>query len=511
MTTKINKAIFLIFALILIECTRKTITDDPIVAQVGDEVITVSQFKMNYEFGLAHLKKGPNPKRAYLDFMVKEMVLSRQGYNLGLDKADAVQNAVNRLEEELLIEELFIDQVHSRIKVSDDEIREALNKSKVSWKFRYWVEPTFEGAAIVADAMRERGFADVVEDFLSQNSESPLTARNFESDYVSWLDVPEELLNAIKDLPRGEISAPLALNGVYFIIQLTDIRRQGILESEYADKAESMKQILFYRKVMDEGVKFVADFMTPKQVVTKGENFRILSDALDEWKKQESDLSFLETIKSASKEDEELFALQKILSETLAQFKTGKWSLEEYVKNYLDAAELTANPEDKSAFRTQLNNMIGLSIRNYFLLKEARRRKLTKSENLQAQLVSWRDKWVYQETRYNYTKDLSVSSDQVRAYFEDHKQKYKIRKDKEPTFGEFKNQAKQDAYLDHARNILSTKIDSLVKYIPVRINESVLDTTSVQESIKSKWMSVQLFKRSSNRLLFPIVDPAWGF
>lgn len=495
--------------LFLAGCNRPTPTVDPVVARVGQKVITVSEFRRNYEFGLSHLKQGHDPKRTYLEFMIKEQVLAQAGYHLGLDSAAAVQTALRQLEDELLIEELFLDQVHRKIKISDDEIRQAINQNKVSWKFRYWFEPTLEGAQMVARAMRERGYAEVVQDFLARNPETPLKPHDFESDYVTWLDVPEPLLNALKDLPRGEISDPVALDGVFYIFQITDIRQQGVLENEYASQAASMKKVLYYRKVMEQGVKYVADLMTPKEVVTKRNSFRMLADALAEWKNAGEKLSISQAVAAATAVQPALAALKANFSETLVEYAGGSWSFAEFLAQNPDWSRLTANPEDTHLFQNQVNDVIALTIRNHFLLVEARRKKLEKSENIQKQLADWRDKWVYQETRFAFTRELHLSPEQQKQYFENHRYKYKIRGE-EPTFNEFKTQVKQDAWLHAARKILEAKVDSLAPYIPVEINAAVLDTIHVTASKKSKWMSVQLFKRSNNRLAFPIVDPAWG-
>jgi len=499
-----------IFILLLIAgCNRPAPLADPVVARVGQKVITASEFRRNYEFGLAHLKQGADPKRTYLDFMIKEQVLAQAGYRLGLDSAAAVQTALRQLADELLIEELFVDQVHRKIKISDDEIRQAINQNKVSWKFRYWFEPTLEGAQIVVRAMRERGYAEVVGDFLARNPETPLKPHDFESDYVTWLDVPEPLLNALKDLPRGEISDPVALDGVFYIFQITDIRQQGVLESEYASQAASMKKVLFYRKVMAEGVKYVADLMTPKDVVTKGNSFRMLTDALMEWKKAAGNVTVSQAVTEATAEQPALAALKARFSETLVEYAGGSWSFAEFLAQNPDWSRLTANPEDTPLFQNQVNDVIALTIRNHFLLAEARRKGLEKSENVQKQIRDWQDKWVYQETRFAFTQGLNLTQDQLKQYFENHQYKYKIRQG-EPTFNEFKNQVIQDARLHTARKLLEAKVDSMAPYIPVDLNTAVLDTLGVTASKKSKLMSVQLIKRSNNRLAFPIVDPAWG-
>ena len=77
-------------------------------------------------------------------------------------------------------------------------------------------------------------------------------------------------------------------------------------------------------------------------------------------------------------------------------------------------------------------------------------------------------------------------------------------------FENFSRQAKRDAYIQQAKNLLNLKVDSLKKIYPVVINTNVLDTIKVIDFKKSKWISLQVYKQSSNRMVIPIVDPAWG-
>ncbi len=116
-------------------CDRKQIDSEPdIVAQVGERTITAREFQLNYEFGFSHLKKTPDRKLSYLECMINETLLSIEGYRLGLDKTERVQKLKARLLEELLVEELLRKQVSENITVSDEEIRDAITRSKVRWK-----------------------------------------------------------------------------------------------------------------------------------------------------------------------------------------------------------------------------------------------------------------------------------------------------------------------------------------------------------------------------------------
>ena len=54
---------FLIFLAVFIYNCSKTVDPEQIVlAKIGDTIITVSEFKRDYEFGLPHLKKGLDKK-----------------------------------------------------------------------------------------------------------------------------------------------------------------------------------------------------------------------------------------------------------------------------------------------------------------------------------------------------------------------------------------------------------------------------------------------------------------
>ncbi len=493
-------------------CSKKAGPEDVVVATVGDQSITVADFRRNYEFGLPHLKRDPDRKKSYLDYMIKEKVLSLEGYELGLDKSQRVQKLEQDLANELLIEELFRQEVNDKIHITPEEIKEAINRSKVTFKLRYWFEPNVDFADRVYQAMHERGYNAVVEDILKSNPEVHLKPKDFETDYISWLDVSDKVLDAIKELPIGAISAPIEMDGNYFIFQIEDIRRDAVTENEYQSKAESFRKILFYRKLPQEAGRYVSEFMTPKNVVTKGPAFHKLGSALAEWKakKAKDQISFPDAVANAQESDGALLELKKSIDEPLVTFAGGQWTIKDFLKSF-DPKSVKAEPDDRNGLLNDLNQQIVMNIRDSFLVKEAKKRGLQKSPTVKKELQAWRDKWVYEECRRLYNEGLKISDEQASDYFAHFRDRYKIRWDDDPTFAEFRNQARRDAYIQHAQNILNQKVDSLAAYFPIQINKAVLDTINTIESEKSRWMSLQVFKRSSNRLAVPMVDPAWGF
>lgn len=152
-----------------------------------------------------------------------------------------------------------------------------------------------------------------------------------------------------------------------------------------------------------------------------------------------------------------------------------------------------------------------MSIRNHLLAKEAVKQGLGSSSEIQKQLQTWRDKWVYEEMRVFYTKNVKIDEAVAMNYFEEHKFRYKTGNGIEPTFKEFANQSRQYAYLEESQQLLDQKIEALKKEFRVRINQELLDSIVVIDFEKSRWANVLLFKGSSGRLAIPSVDPAWGW
>ena len=509
--SKLIKILLLISILPIIQCSNQNGTKETIVAQVGNKSITVSQFRSNYEFGLPHLKTGPDRKLTYLNYMILEEVLSQEGFKRGLDKNKRVQKLEQELMEELLVEELFQTEINNKITITNDQIRKAITKSKVRWKLRYWVEPDLFYANRVAAAMREQGYSQVLEDILKRNKEIDFKPKDFETPYMTWLDVPENVLEAIKNVEIGDISDPTEIDGKYFIFQVTDVQREALSEYDYQNDNEKYRQILFYRELKKQAAIYVAGYMKNKNVVTKGPSFSILAAALAEWKKmpEETRVPFVEAIKGSDSKESHLSKLYESLDQTLVTFKDGQWSLKDFLEKF-DDKSVKALPDEKDTFMGQLNEQIGLSVRDYFLVGEAEKKKLQNSKAVKKQLALWRNKWVYEESRRLFSKDIHIDEKSAESYFNQYKEKYKIRWDDKPEFSEYKNQATRDAFIQKARNLLTNKVDSLKSFVPVQIYTAVLDTIPVIESEKSRWQSLQAFKRSSHRLAVPIVDPAWG-
>ncbi|MGD8778476.1 MAG: hypothetical protein PVH88_05890 [Ignavibacteria bacterium] len=482
--------IFIALIVIIYKANRdefRFIDDDNTVAEINGEIITVDDLRLNYEFGFPHLKKGATQRQRienYLNLMINEKIISLEGYELGIDKNEMITEWENKLRKELVLEELIENEIAGKIKIDDEELKNEINKSKVTFKFRYWAEPNLERAEYVKSLMDKEGYADVVEEINNLSTEIKIDPKKLETDYLSYADITPEILTAIKDLPAGDISEPVFINGNYFLFQVLDIRRMSVTTNEYKSKASSVYKSIYNRKLQNAVVNYVDGLLTPKKITTKREAFNLLYSAVSEWKSSDSlkYLGFAHAVNTADNETSKLFEIRKSFNDTVVYYNGGSYSLKEFL-NIFEPRRIKAGPSDAFLFGNELNTLIAVSVRDELLYEHAAGKGYDSSEVIEEKLKEWKDQWVFQLTRNKFLDDVGSNIDSSLQSTEKSKRVTK-------TF--------------------ERMINSLKTQYNITINRSVLDTLKTIDFKKSRWASVQVYKGGTGRPVVPLVDPSWN-
>ncbi len=147
-------SLLILLSIVVLFIVNNNKSQPEILAEVGNKVITKKDFLLNYEFGLPHLKIGKSSlerKENYLQFMINEYLLALDAEAKGLDNTRAVKYQTEKIKRELLLESIIENDIKPKIDISPDEIKEAINKSKVSFKFFYWPEKDLRNALIIKE------------------------------------------------------------------------------------------------------------------------------------------------------------------------------------------------------------------------------------------------------------------------------------------------------------------------------------------------------------------------
>lgn len=506
---KLQKTLLILAAIFFVtNCSNRTTDDESYVARIGDRGISVDEFQKSYETAIGALKIGKDVqerKRNYLEFMINEQLLVLEGYQIGLQNKRRVQTRQAFLMNELLIDELIERDVRSKISVTMDEIKQEINKSKVSFKFRFWPVSDPKDAMRISLQMKERGYAAVVDDLRKNNPEiKNIDPKQFESDYVDYQSVTPEVLEAIKDLPYGEISDPVKLGNQYIIFQVLDIRRQGVTENDYNALAPRFEQIVFYYKYQRAIKRYASEMLKSLNIRTKAKAFNLLAAAFSEWHKSPvlKQKRFQYAVEHAKAVTPKLFALRKYLNQPFFVYKNGNVSAGEFLK-YFDPSRVNNVLSGTEDYKETLNFATATTIRDYFMIQRAKKRGLENAKPVQAELKIWRDKWVFEEAKQYFTDPIDIDSSDVIRFIQDHINQFEADAD-------FQSEnVKGAAKLYKKINALKQRAKNLRKKYKVSINIAVLDTIEVVDSKKSRWMSMKIFRGGTNRQAFPTVDPIW--
>lgn len=490
----------------LLGCQSESAPAGTILARVGDRVITAEEFKLNYSFGHGHLRRGEDARRQYLDYMIAEAVLAQEAEALGLDTAQSIVHAMHTLDEELLIERVFEERVLSQIEVSDDEIRDEVNKAAVSFQFRFLPAYNETDAEQMQAHWQTHGFDTTLDERREALAELAIPEANLTSPLVKAEDLDPVLLTLLRDLPRNTPSEPLFYDDHWYVFEVTDIRRAFIAEADYVQKAPTYHKVVYNRKAMQQATAFVADLMEPRNVRTKRTGFEVLNAALWDWYRADTPtrnlLHYIEGQGLSTSYTELLIAN---FDEPLVSFDDQTWTLYTFLQQFTPG-RYNLRPRNPNVFKARLADIVALVVRDHIMLNLATADNLAANADFQRTRSLWLDKWRYEAYRPYWKQQRALTEADVRAYYaqkeaEQDADFYPYDRLSETDKARIRDQVLGEAF--------QTTLDSLIAATPITINETVLDTLTLEMSAINPYMTVHLFKNNSNKQPFPIVDARW--
>lgn len=474
----------------------------PVVATVGDAEIRADDFARSFELGFPHLKQGGDPRRAYLDHMIAEAVLAQEGYRLGLDTAAAVRDQLADLEAELLVEQVFEREVNRRVSVSDAEVQRALQQDAVRVRLRYAPAATWEEARSVRAVAEAEGFDAALERQLAARADVALRPEDFVTPFLSPAELPAPVLDAIRDLPVGTPSAPIAAGGQYLVVEVADVRREPV-GLDAAARARA-RQTLEQERAKAFAREYVTGRMGPVGLTLKGPAFRALTDALWAWVPtlEAPPLSLAAAL--AADRSAAADAVRALQDEVVATTRDGRLTVGDLLERY-PARRYPLDTDGREAFQGSLYDAVGLTLRDEAFTAQARAEGWDRAPEVAADLRRWRDKWVYQ-AMVDYVADTTtVRAADLAAYRQRHRAYY-------DGLGlapaALDAQVRADARRAKARGALPRVVAALRERYPVAVDAAAL-AAAVPDADAAPGLPVLLYKAHTGRPLYPIADPAW--
>ena len=422
--TSLKFLAFLIFG-VLFFCAEEP--PEPIIAKAGKTTLPYSEFRYRYEM-TPHIMLTKDKKRnkeRVLMSLLSEKILVEEALKRKMDRDEKYRTFVEQMKKEAIVEKLFDEEIASKIEVSEAEIKKGYIRSQSKLTLEVL---TFDDAqrAQLAKAMIDSGktlteVKQALETDMFISADSVLTLE------MEWGQSHPKLEDAAYSLKPFQVSDPVSVDGKYYILKLVN-RKANILltDSDYYNKKPSIRKTILERKKTEKFNEFMRDLMKKRTVRVSREIFNLVTSGLEKAygiqdSMQQKNQKQRDITPAALRQPE----LADHLKDTFARFNDGStWTVEEFIKK-LSVGPYHTDFSSREKFRRSLRRAVKRMTEFETMAKKGKSLGLDKTYYVKYQTKMWGDAFLARRMRNMVVDTVSISSNEIKKYYEKHKNKYK--------------------------------------------------------------------------------------
>ncbi len=369
---------------------------DPIIAQVGDRAITLGQFQTfsrDIPTYLQSEKTGIERVRNHLQTMIDRELLAMEALTQGIDQSPRFLKKMRRFKEKRLLAVFQAREI--RVKITQEEVAEYFEREGLSKAVRF-DEILVEGedkAAAVGELRAGKSFSEVSEKY---SSGAQTAARGGdEGTYITPLDVPPDVRDALFSLEVGEVSEPVQRGENRFAIyKLTDAATLGLNDAVL----RKIYRTLYIEKYADQKTAIAAKLRDEYGVEIDRAGWHLFLKKID---------------------DQASFETAEERSITLYRHPGGKITAEDFI----DAARTAKLPLAGFADSAQAVSFADRTVvANAVIAEAALRAGIHREEAVAQALDERREQLLMILLREQLMEDeLAVTAEEVRSYYDSHR------------------------------------------------------------------------------------------
>ncbi len=514
--TKINPVILIIIGLFFLSCSgdKNEISEDEIVARVGDRIITKDEFKSSFEFGFAPLRTGENPRKVYLDYMIKELLIANEGFVKGFNKNKYVTDRLSNRTNNDLLEGFYSKYVHSKVDIPEDKILDALKKSTVKFRLMIWPTPSIEKAGEAYKEASKSDLGDYINKQIEKLEIKNVDKKRFETDWIEYLDIPPDIFSEIQNLEIGVPSKPILFEGGYAIFQVIDINREAIKSDELiaGPKRKKIEARLFNIE-SDRIVHEIMDsILTPLNVRLDSRTIDLMVLPLYSWVKEgipKKGTIVENLIETTDTSRSYLLELKKLLPQKLFSSINGETTVQDYFEYMNYHRKVINQSSDPVDLKNRLITEIGSMIKNKKFIEIAKQEGFLDSTAIVNDLKLWEEKWTYDIYRDHLIDSVEVTDEEMQTFFKERWRELRIADVDTARFYKYENDVYNFLIYEKHLALLEHKLNEFRERYPVRINEEVLNSIELNDGPKSQETSLFVVKNFTGEFVVPTADMRW--
>ncbi len=492
--------------------------DDPkskhaVVARIGPWKITAEEFRLSYEFGPAFARRSNDAKHHYLGYMINEKLLALDASTREHEILPLVAPALSEIEGDLATEELYKDDVQSKVKVSGAEIAAGIEQSKRQMTLQWIFAPRQLEIERWAGMLRLGASFDSL--YRLQGPDSLLASnRTLEATLFNIRTRNPEIASVADTLKPGYPSVAIKGTDGWYILRLAYGSRDAVTtQSEETKLHEDVHRALLQQKSDSVSKLYVNALMTKHHPVIVPQTLDLLSSYLA--------LKFLDSADAhawgmvsavGGRNDPSLFEdIDKQGRRPLVTLSGGvKIPLQQFLTWYRNRETLIKLvTSSKQAYLFSLEQMIWQMVRDHILVERAMKRNLQARETVRTQKRWWKEKLLYEAEKRSMADSISFDDNLLQAFFEANSRRYKNAQGAPMSYLVAREDVLRDYYEFELTKRILHRINALKMKYQVNIDESVLGRIPVEGD--SRGINLYAVKKGGifPRPAFPTIDMMW--
>lgn len=486
--------------------------DTTTIASIGRLAIAAEELLQSYEIGPAFVKRSQHPLRTHLNFMIYERLLALQAERFRYDTTYFVRERTKALEEDLTVDELYKDEILSKIKLTEREIEEGIRKEKINLRLRWIYASTKPEADRIARSLRTGVLFDSL--FAAQlDSAVSAQSRSLETTLLKLERDNPEFAKAIALLNNQEVSSPVAGPDGFYIVRVDEVWQNPLsTQTDYVTLKDQVVKVLQTTRADGLAGEFVRGKMKTANPVIKAGGFNIVLAYMAD-KGLSRDVRIRWAIPAAFMMEagpQPITASGKFLNQPLVVFGNRILTVQDYVTWY-DIRQFQLRVSSLKAFNSSMKRTIWKMVQDKLLGEEAYRRGFQHRTDVKREAALWETKLLYLAGRSHVVRSITLSDAALKRQYQRYRARYRDVAGKQLSFTDARERVWMDVYYSEEAKVLFRTIQELKKEFPVTINEDALKRLEANVAPEPTPINVLFYKPGGTfpRLAYPTIDEAW--
>ena len=402
--------IFFLTLVIVNGCTKKS-DENTIVAEAGDHKTSVAAFARSYineiKLSSVEVQDSPALRMKHLNDMITRHFLAQKAKEANLHDLPGFKKVMKAESTAVIIHGLYEKEIASELnEIKEEDLEDAYKKMNMKLHVRHLVSRTKFGIdSLYNHLLNGESFEALAKECFR---DSTLMMNGGDLGYVTWGDLDMDFENAAFALEPGEISKPVETKFGWHIIKLEDFVLNPILrEHDFQIHKESIRKRLRQRLLKNKADLRVKEMMKKKNVELNVPLITALEKARRRMDRNEL-IQIADVVEIGDDPLENI--LEKYKNENIATYDGGVWTVSDFME-YLH----TVAP---AYIEAGIYRAVAMSLRNYFLLQRAQKKRIGKVESVKNEIDEKREHLLSATYLNIYADTCSFSEDDYLDYYE---------------------------------------------------------------------------------------------